>query len=115
MKKRLQMTFHLDINNPAILAAATALAQAGAKQQKASITEEARDRKAVTAAVDAFWKKAPLATRRAFLAQLEGYASERNVARIRRFAANLTEVPQAPPPAAATVAANSATGKDKQD
>lgn len=35
MKKRLQMAFHLDINNPAIRAAATALAQAGAKQQKA--------------------------------------------------------------------------------
>lgn len=73
-----------------------------------------KDRKAVTAAVDAFWKKAPLATRRAFLAQLEGFASERNVAHIQRFAANLTEVPQAPAPVAATAAANPATGKDKQ-
>lgn len=115
MKKRLQMTFHLDINNPAILAAAAALAQAGAKQQKASITEEAKDRKAVNAAIDAFWKKAPLATRRAFLAQLEGFAHERNVARIQRFATNLTEVPQAPAPAAATAAANPATGKDQRD
>lgn len=93
---------NVDWNDPRMRAAAAILVNHGADKHKKLVSEEARDRKAVNAAVEAFWKKAPLATRRAFLAQLEGYASERNVARIQRFATNLTEVPQAPAPTTAT-------------
>ena len=80
-----------DFNDPKFIAAAGPLVSFGAAKQKKAITEETRDRKAVNTDVDAFWKKASLNARRAFLTQLEGFAPERNVTRLQRFGANLTE------------------------
>ena len=101
------MKLTLDFENPRIRAAATTFAQIGADKQKKLISEETKDRKAVNVAVDTFWKKASFDARRAFLKQLEGFATERNVARLQRFGANLTEVESvaapAVPPAQPTV------------
>lgn len=90
------------MNDPKFLAVAGPLFLYGAAKQKKVLTEEARDRKAVTAAVDAFWKKASLDARRAFLKQLEDFAPEGNRPRLQRFGANLTEAEQVATPAAPT-------------
>lgn len=91
----------LDFTDPSVRAAATALAQIGANKQKKAISEEAKDRKAVNAAVEAFWKKASLDARRAFLKQLEGFAHESNVARLQRYGAILpVAAPVVVPPSA---------------
>lgn len=98
------MKFDVDFNHPKVRAAATAFVQIGADKQKKLISEETKDRKAVNAAVDTFWKKASLDARRAFLAQLAGFTTERNATRLVRFGQNLTELavaPTAAPPAPA--------------
>lgn len=107
--------FNVDWNDPRMRAAAAILVNHGADKHKKLVSEEARDRKAVTAAVDAFWKKAPLATRRAFLKQLESFAPERNLVRLARFGETLTEPAQASAPSATPQASISAKAVGKAD
>lgn len=108
------MKLNLDFNNPRMASALYAVAQHGASVQKKTMADEARMRKAVNATVDAFWKRAPLSERRAFLARLAAFATERNVPRLEQFAESLTEAEATPVPQVAPAEAKPATGADKK-